>query len=175
MMAGYIEYTDTSIYSPVYDHEILIGDTYYPSPHSAIEDGHDVDDVIVEYVYNYRDLYYPYRHYTFKGTYSDSLNRAIEMLLVSRVEPTTIGKYVYMLPRDASLPRGMPILRNNYLLSHIRDNIYRQTSVLDALEEYDVHIIDDTLLYVGEGGMFLLLDDIQKDISPILDRIQRSR
>lgn len=176
MTSGYIDYTDTSIYSPMYGHTLLIDDTYYSSPHSAIEDGYDIDDVIMQYVYTYRDIYYPYRNYTFRGMYSDYLNRAIQSILVSRVEPSSVGKYIYLLDSvDVVLPMGIPVLRNSYLLTHIIDNVYLQSNLLDVVEQYHVHIIDDILLYIGTHGMFLLLDSPDQDISSILDRIYQSR
>lgn len=178
-MSGYIEYTDTSILSPVYPHAIEIQGVTYKSPHEAIQRGNDPFDTILIHVRNNRSLYDQYRNYIFSGTYSDLLNRAIQMLLVPKREPADVGRYVYLLGPDLHdkvqrlpLEFSIPIIRPVYMMSHVEGMLYRQDSTLDALEQYNVFLIEGIPLYVGVDGSFFLLRERDQSVSSAIQRLQ---
>ena len=177
-MNGYVEYNDTSPLSPIYPHPIVIGNNTYTSAYNAIQAGENPIDTFLILVRNNRDLYYKYRNYTFQGTYDDFLNNAVETLFIPKREPIDIDRYIYILDIDQyrrakQLPIefSLPIIRNVYITSKEDGNRYRQSQVLNTVELYNVFLIGDLPLYVGLMGSFILLDDPEQDVSPVLQRL----
>lgn len=179
-MSGYIEYVDTSILSPVYPHSLEIGGTIYPSAHEAIQSGEDPTEVMLLHVRNNKNIYNKYRNYIFSGTHADLLNKAINTLLIPKREPIDIGRYIYVitgndLQKAIALPTefSIRIIRSIYVTSHVNSNIYRQSNILPALEEYNVFMLENIPLYVGKMGAFFLLEEREQSVSSALQRLRQ--
>lgn len=177
-MSGYIEYDNTSVYSPYYRRDIRVKDTTYESAVDAISADNDPYEVILIMVRDNRDVFYPYRNYTFQGEYSALLNRAINELYTPREEPIGVGRYIYIVENSTiheTIPveYGIPVVRRVYTLDRISDRVYMQSNPLDVYERYLVYMIGDTPMYVGDAGVFLMLDKPDQDVSPILETLLR--
>lgn len=175
-MKGYIQYNDDSIFSLSYPNPLYINEKQYPSPLLAIQDNNPIFDVAILHVKNHMDIYSPYKDYIFSGTYSNELNKAIQLLMATRIEISTMDKYIYLLDSakyNLELPPeySISILRNVYTYEKVTENIYKPISSLNKQEKYRVYLIDGILLYIGKQGGFLLLNNIDIDLSSVLSKL----
>lgn len=180
-MNGFIEYGDTSPFSPVYESPLTIDDKTYSSAEDAIQSGIDEFEVLLSFVRENRDLFLPYKDYTFVGKYSGSLNHAISTLLVPKREPLTIGRYVLFLTEEENqrlqaipIKYSIPIERNAYTLSETsQENIYRQEKPLDHIETYRLFLFEGMPVYVGAMGSFFGIPSLNTDITQARSKIPR--
>lgn len=177
-MSGYVHYDDLSPLSPLYPRTISVGENIYNSAANAIQAGENPSEVMLLLVRNNRNLYYPYRNYEFRGTYSDLLNRAISLLLIPRRERIGEGRFLFILTGDLrdraqSFPReySLPVIRNVYRSTHVEGNIYQEVEPLDVVEQYSVYLVQNVPLYVGSMGAFFLLEDRYQSIPSLIPNV----
>lgn len=176
-----VQYTSLDPLSPEYPSPILIDDTLYSSPASAIEDGKkDPETVLSIHVASHRDLYRPYRTYTFIGAYSSPLENMVREILLPKKETSNISRWtLFPLGADHRRPSTeipfITVSRPIMLYDHLSGGFLQPRSRLRPLmmEEYNVYMVENgILLYVGKQGMFLLIDDHRRNLDTILDSLR---
>jgi len=120
------------------------------------------------------DVFKPMRDYVFVGDYGDLITRAIEELYIPRMEMIDVSSYVYPIDvKGVEIPPTITISRFSYILEKEGENIYRQSTPIPVIDEYQMGIIpwmvdgreENVRIYIGKAGSFILLNRIPRTIA----------